>query len=155
MPLYKIVLWFHLYEGVASETDPAMEYFYGYDLTGGRSGHIGIKSFFASQIQSIKDTGEKFEPRYPVELSKAGEAADNAYFSASFKGRCNPFGRAMRSTSRRIRTSGSTLVYIFQCPACNKKFRRKSMSDSKLNEHKNSYGSRCYGRTGYFVETKY
>lgn len=45
-------------------------------------------------------------------------------------------------------------VYIYQCPLCQKKFRRDKM-DGRLNAHKNDWGGQCSGRTGYLVDTKY
>lgn len=59
------------------------EYFYAYDTTGGRSRTISIKSFLSDKIESIENTYEKFEPRYPIELSKAGEFGDRTYFGAT------------------------------------------------------------------------
>ena len=59
------------------------EYFYAYDTTGGSSGTISIKSFLSDKIESIENTSEEFEPRYPIELSKAGEFGDRTYFGAT------------------------------------------------------------------------
>ena len=56
------------------------EYFYAYDTTGGRSGTKSIKSFVNEDIESIENTSETFEPRYLIELSKAGEYGDKTYF---------------------------------------------------------------------------
>ena len=59
------------------------EYFYAYDTTGGRSGTTSIKSFLSDRIESIEKTSEKFEPKFLIELSKAGEYGDRAYFGAT------------------------------------------------------------------------
>ena len=59
------------------------EYFYAYDTTGGRSGTISIKSFLSERIESIENTSEEFEPRYLIELSKAGEFGDRTHFGAT------------------------------------------------------------------------
>ena len=59
------------------------EYFYAYDTTGGSSGNISIKSFLSDKIESIENTSEEFEPRYLIELSKAGEFGDRTYFGAT------------------------------------------------------------------------
>jgi hypothetical protein len=40
--------------------------------------------------------------------------------------------------------------YTVSCPICNKKFKRDRY-DTKLNEHKDKYGNRCFGRIGYIV----
>lgn len=50
----------------------AREYFYAFDRTGGRTSGPSIKSFVATDIQSLEVTSESFTPRFPVELSKAG-----------------------------------------------------------------------------------
>ena len=42
---------------------PAREYFYAYDRTGGRSSASGIRSFL-NKVQRFELTEEKFEPRY-------------------------------------------------------------------------------------------
>jgi len=44
------------------------EYFWGFDHTGGKSGHIGMKQFFCSKIQLARATDVSFVPRYPIEL---------------------------------------------------------------------------------------
>ena len=56
------------------------EYFYAYDTTGGRSGTKSIKSFVNEDIELIENTSETFEPKYLIELSKAGEYGDKTYF---------------------------------------------------------------------------
>lgn len=55
------------------------EYLYVFDRNGGRSGP-GPKSLVAEKLTSIQITGETFVPRWPVELSKSGEAPDRHYF---------------------------------------------------------------------------
>jgi predicted nucleotidyltransferase component of viral defense system len=55
------------------------EYFYGYDLTGGKS-PPGMKSMVAQKLTSIENTDQKFEPRWPVELVKAGEIPEQHLF---------------------------------------------------------------------------
>ena len=56
------------------------EYFYAYDTTGGRSRTQSIKSFISDKIESLEITSEEFEPRFLIELSKAGEFQDKTYF---------------------------------------------------------------------------
>lgn len=60
------------------------EYFYAYDLTGGRRHGPGIKSFLADKVTKIINTDIKFEPRYEVELKKAGELPKRRDFGRSF-----------------------------------------------------------------------
>jgi hypothetical protein len=128
----------------------AREYLYVYDRTGGgRSSTVGIKSFVREKISSIKMTGESFEPRYAVELSKAGEHADKSYFG-------RPFSERLREarTLRRRSSYGSTIKYVFQCNYCSRRFTKTKMS-GKLGKHKDKYGNQCFGRVGYYVSTNY
>lgn len=123
----------------------AREYFYCYDRTGGRSAP-GIKVFVQEKIQSIRNTAEKFEPRFAVELSKAGEHPSKGYFGS-------PFGRARasRSATPRPRTRFNFgLTYTIECPYCGKRFKRTEF-DTRLNKHKDRYGNDCYGRVGFSV----
>jgi predicted nucleotidyltransferase component of viral defense system len=55
------------------------EYLYGWDLRGGRSGEIGIKSYIADKIHSVAMLSEIFEPRFPIELTKS-----TGYFAKPF-----------------------------------------------------------------------
>src|SRR6202158_3259405 len=141
-----------VYEGLERKVEPyslvykrrrdgvAREYFYAWDLMGGRSRQIGIKSYTADKVRSVTITDETFEPRFPIELTKSG-----GYFS-------KPFGAGVSSfESRRVsRSSGLSMAYTVECPYCNKRFPRTKY-DTKLNEHKDQYGNRCYGRVGYMV----
>jgi predicted nucleotidyltransferase component of viral defense system len=120
------------------------EYFYGYDTTGGRTHGPGLKLFLNSKIQDLKTTSEKFEPRYPVELSKAGEMASKSYFGSPFSSADS--GRA-RSLRRAIRVGP---IYIVQCFYCHKEFKRKKR-DTKLRQHKDRFGNRCYGLRGHII----
>lgn len=128
----------------------AQEYFYAYDQTGGQNSGPDIKTFLASGIQGIELTDEKFEPRYVIELSKAGEPGNKSHFGQGFS---RP--RASRpAPTRSSRRSGSGTVFILQCPYCMKTFRRTSRS-STLNAHKDSYGNRCYGRVGSIIDQRW
>jgi hypothetical protein len=90
----------------------AQEYFYAYDRTGGRDSGPDIKTFVASGVQAVAPTEEKFEPRYPVELSKAGEPAGKGYFGGSFSGGGpRRVGGLIRRARARI-----GMVYVLQCP---------------------------------------
>jgi len=148
------------YDGIQRDVEPyslvykrrkdgyGQEYFYGYDRTGGRTSGPGIKCFVHTKIQGLELADQKFEPRFPVELSKAGEYGAKTYFGS-------PFSRQRpRSTTRRVTHFRSTVTYIIECSYCGKKFRR-SRYDTSLNEHNDRYGNRCYGRIGHLVETVY
>jgi hypothetical protein len=54
-----------------------------------------------------------------------------------------------RSTRRQPKTSFGP-VYTIECPYCTKQFKRRT-SDTHLNEHKDRFGNRCYGRTGFIA----
>jgi predicted nucleotidyltransferase component of viral defense system len=45
-----------------------LEYFWGWDTTGGKSGKIGIKQFICDKIQSVRATVRTFQPRFAIEL---------------------------------------------------------------------------------------
>lgn len=118
----------------------AREYLYGWDLRGGRSGEVGIKSYIADKVHSVSILDQTFEPRFPIELTKS-----TGYFAKPFDSPAGTF-RSHRTPSKR----SFGVEYTVECPYCNKRFRRSSY-DTKLNDHKDRYGNRCYGRVGYIV----
>jgi hypothetical protein len=124
---------------------PAREYFYGYDLTGGRSSPPGIKSFLNTGMQRIEPTEEVFEPRYEVELAKAGEEARRGYFGRQFPAECRP-----SRSSRTARRNTFQQSHKVQCPYCEKVFKRTTTS-LELREHKSLDGYPCRARRGYRV----
>ncbi|MGO6679719.1 nucleotidyl transferase AbiEii/AbiGii toxin family protein [Rhizobium leguminosarum] len=124
----------------------AREYFYAYDQTGGQTSPPGIRSFVAENVERLEITEEGFEPRYEIELSKAGEEATKGYFGKGFSNTPRP---------SRVRTRPSAFgraqhMFKVQCPYCQKIFTRKSQSLA-LNDHKAPNGYRCGGRSGYRV----
>lgn len=123
------------------------EYFYAWDRSGGSSGQVGIKSFLAEKVQSVSLTEEPFEPRYPIELSKN----DGGYFGKPYFG-SQPKPPLLRPTlaPRRHKSANYGMEYTVECPYCGKRFKRTSY-DTKLNEHKDKYGNRCFGRIGHVV----
>jgi predicted nucleotidyltransferase component of viral defense system len=125
----------------------AREYFYAWDRTGGSSGQIGIKSFLPDKVQSVELTEESFVPRYPIELTKG----DLGYFGKPFSsGLPATFSRTLQRPTRRQITTGYSTTYTVECSYCGKRFKRNSY-DTKLNEHKDKYGNRCFGRVGHIV----
>jgi predicted nucleotidyltransferase component of viral defense system len=122
----------------------AQEYFYAWDRTGGRSGGPGVRSFLQAGVQAIENTDEVFEPRFEVELRKAGEPRSADFFSGGW-GHIRQF-----SSSTRQRTRATTRRYVIQCSYCGKRFYR-SQPTTRLNPHKDGYGNRCYGRVGVRV----
>jgi predicted nucleotidyltransferase component of viral defense system len=121
----------------------AREYFYAWDLTGGRSGEVGMKSYTADKVQSVEIAEQTFEPRFPIELAKSGGYFGKQYFSGPGVGTF-----ASRRAPRR--STGFSMEYTVECPYCNKRFKRAKY-DTRLNEHKDRYGNSCYGRVGYMV----
>lgn len=142
-----------VYEGLERRVEPyslaykrrrdgvAREYFYAWDLTGGRSRQVGIKSYTADKVQGVAITDETFEPRFPIELTKSGGYFGKPYFGGAGVG---------TFASRVSRSSRPSMQYTVVCPYCDKRFPR-SKYDTRLNEHKDRYGNRCYGRVGYMV----
>lgn len=126
------------------------EYFYCWDRTGGRSSGPGIKTFVSSRVQALEPTGEKFEPRFVVELSKAGEYGDKTYFGKPFS------VRRASARPRRTRTQSwpSGITYVIECGYCGKRFKR-SRYDTALNPHKDQYGNPCFGRVGHLIDQTY
>jgi predicted nucleotidyltransferase component of viral defense system len=130
----------------------AREYFYAFDTTGGRSSDAGLKTFVSDKVELIQNTDIKFEPRYPVEISKAG----GAEIISRFEGK-NKTSSLLTRPKRKKRSINSTWNrnyiskdYNVECPYCGKRFKRKTIN-TKLNPHKDKYGNRCYGRFGYLV----
>ena len=130
------------------------EYFYAYDQTGGRSSGPGIKAFVSDKVESIENISEKFEPRFLVELSKAGEFADKTYFGTTPPEQ-RPVRQQTRMQTKRPSAGYKTeSVYIIKCPYCNKQFRRKNYKRT-LNPHKDKFGNRCFGKIGLFVGRRF
>ena len=149
------------YDGYQREVEPysiiykrrsdgvAREYFYAYDRTGGRSGVKSIKSFLHHKIESLKNTDQKFEPQLPMELCKMGEHGEKTYFGSPFSKRRENRNISVNRSTRRPRMFHG-ITYVIQCSYCMKKFRRSSYN-TRLNEHKDKYGNRCFGRIGHIV----
>ncbi|MCW0197143.1 hypothetical protein [Sphingopyxis sp.] len=127
----------------------ASEYFYAYDLTGGTRSGPGIKSFLHPKVEALAATEDSFEPRFEIELSKAGESPHNQYFGGSFKGNPRGGGGGLSIVSRRgLRTRPAS--YTVECPYCQKRFKRTKAS-TVLNAHNDSNGYRCSARRGSLV----
>ncbi len=117
------------------------EYLYVYDRSDGPERNP--KSFVNTNFSHIENTQEKFDPRWEVELSKAGEQGKRSYFSSPLSSRT-----FTRSTFRSRPSSMN--VYTIKCNYCGKNFRRTT-PNTRLNPHKDGYGNPCYGRVGYLV----
>ena len=128
------------------------EYFYGVDVRGGRSGKVGIKMYTEDKVQSIEMAEEIFEPRYTIELSRAGESVEQSYFGKPFTSTPRiTVPRTRKSTTRTSRVRASFgLTYTIECGICNKRFKRSSYN-TKLNKHKDRFGNQCYGTFGFMI----
>lgn len=158
-----------VYDGIRRTVEPyslvyktrkdgvSSEYFYVYDRTGGRTSNVGIKAFLNNKLQSVRLIEEQFQPRYEIELSKAGEPPAKSYFGNPFSGRTRSTGSSFpsrkRKPTRQVFKGTLGPVYIIECPYCGKTFRRKKQG-SKLNKHKDKYGNQCFGKTGYLKEIR-
>lgn len=112
------------------------------------------RTYRVDRIESVKVTTRTFRPRYQIEISSAG-TIQTPPTSRKVTFDTPGFTRTPRTHSRRTRIAGSYgIKYIFQCPSCMKKF-TKSTSDSTLRKHKDSYGSPCNSRHGYFIDYKH
>jgi len=116
------------------------EYLYVWDQTGGRSSGPGIKSLFNWKITSLENTDITFEPRFEIELAKAGEYGERTTFSSSRSG-------VPRLTRARPRSQARCRV---RCAYCQREFDRTSPS-TVMRPHQDSYGNPCAGRRGYRI----
>lgn len=157
----RVLLWIR-YDGVERLVEPyalaykrrrtdgmASEYFYVWDQTGGRSSGPGLKSLFHHKIAQMDLTETTFEPRYPMELAKAGERASKEYFGREFVG-ARREGLVSRPRTRAAARSAYGMVYRVECPYCQKQFSRSTTSTA-LKPHKDANGYPCAGRNGYRV----
>lgn len=136
----------------------AREYFYAWDRVGGRSKKPGIRTFLNPDIENLDVLEETFEPRFEIELAKAGEAPKKGYFQKSFGDtrpkRVSPRRRTGRSRRTAFASGGGYITYVIQCPFCGKRFNHKTNS-TKLNKHKTPDGWDCAARTGYLVDQRF
>jgi hypothetical protein len=145
------------YDGVEREIEPyslvykrrrdgrAAEYFYAYDRTGGQSSGPGLKSFVHPRIQNLVLSDIIYEPRYAIELSKAGEVPTKGYFSRPTFGTKSKFSRGPTRVGHRAKQT-----FTVECPYCQKHLTRTSRSTA-LKPHKDPNGYPCAGRRGYHV----
>jgi predicted nucleotidyltransferase component of viral defense system len=100
------------------------------------AGHV--KAFKVAEISGFAVTERTFVPRYSIELSAIASAP----------------ARAPRRSSSTTGRTAFGLTYVFECPLCQKTFRR-THNDPTLRAHKrpDGYGD-CSGRRGYLVGTE-
>lgn len=137
------------YQGSTRHIEP-------YSLRQTQDGHILLhawntdknehRSYRVDRMQGAQITNRTFAPRYAVELSPQGPVLVSQAVARSSR------SPTFHTASRRASGFGKP-IHIFQCPVCNKKFRREK-HNAHLNPHKNEWGGQCPGRTGYLVERK-
>jgi hypothetical protein len=103
------------------------------------------RSYRVDRMQGATVTSQVFAPRYAVELTSTGPLTVPP--SAAM-----PHLPRIRRIAKRTRHHGPT--YVYRCTVCGRTFNKRRM-DGALNPHKNPRGSRCYGRYGAYVRTKY
>ncbi len=131
-----------------SKGGEAREYFYVYNLSGGKS-EPNIRSFLPEPLESIENTEEKFTPRFNIEVSKAGETPENPYLFDP-----NRPAKARPPKAIRRKKFSSTLKYKFKCSVCGKKFTRNAHNSSLL-PHKSKNGYQCHGSYGVYLGANY
>jgi predicted nucleotidyltransferase component of viral defense system len=121
------------------------EYFYAYDRTGGRGSGPGIKTFVAKDVVDLAVTDQEFDPRFLVEVSKAGEPGERTHFAGR---------RGLRIAGARLRSRYHGIVYLVECSSCGREFSRFQNS-SAIRPHRGRDGSPCFGRSGWLQRTEY
>jgi predicted nucleotidyltransferase component of viral defense system len=142
MEPYSLVFKRRISDGVAQE------YLYAWDRTGGRQSGPGIKTLLHHDVQALDVLDETFKPRYEVTLSKAGDSSQSGYFIGTRRPRAS---LTSASTRRPQLRTGPT--YVVQCGLCGKRFTRTTNS-TRMNQHKNPWGSPCPGRAGFLVSVR-
>jgi len=113
------------------------------------------RSYRTDRIISVSVTSESYAPRYEIELSpQSVTKAPPLSNSDGVRPRQPRASRAQAPRARRKSVASSGPTYVYQCPLCQKTFRRKKQ-DSRLNPHKAPGGYPCSGRTGYLKKVDY
>lgn len=120
-----------------------------------------IRAYKITQINDVSITNKVFVPRYQVELSPSGILMPITQTASSMRlglpTRRKGVSPAIRQSSSRRRISkypSNGPTYVYRCPVCDKKFRRKKQN-AKLNSHKSKDGWPCSGRSGIYEDTIY
>ncbi|WP_088347290.1 MULTISPECIES: nucleotidyl transferase AbiEii/AbiGii toxin family protein [Rhodomicrobium] len=111
------------------------------------------RNYRVDRIEGARTTNQTFVPRHAVELTPTGPVHVAPSQAGLGGGRQpTPFARLARPRRSPIASTGPT--YVYQCPLCQKKFRRKT-HNGKLNPHNAPNGWACSGRTGFLIDTQY
>ena len=128
-------------------------------LYAARSDSGDPRAYRVDHIHGATVTDQTFVPRYTIELTMNGPQAASSLsqgggaISRTRKiSRSRPIMRSSISRKRSRSTMHTGPTYVYECPVCHKKFRRKKQN-SKLNKHKDKSGWDCPGRTGWLVDT--
>ncbi len=120
-----------------------------------------IRAYKITQINDASITNKVFVPRYQVELSPTGISVPLIQTASSMRLglpiRRKGVNSAIRQSPSRRRIStypSNGPTYVYRCPVCHKKFRRKKQN-AKLNSHKSKDGWPCSGRSGIYEDTIY
>ncbi len=107
------------------------------------------RAYRVDRIQSAEITDISFTPKYEIELTTSGPLQ-------VLPAKKTPVRLSRRSpkSKRFSYQSRSIPKYIYECPICTKKFKRKKY-DSKLRAHKDKNGIPCPGRTAIFLGREY
>jgi predicted nucleotidyltransferase component of viral defense system len=148
------------YDGGTSRIEP-------YSLRQTRDGNIILhahnadknehRSYRVDRMRAARVTSQVFVPRFEIELTPQGPVRVGASTAritpSSGQISLSLRGVKVRSTARATPSRVFGVTYVYQCPLCQKTFRRDRM-DGHLNAHKNEWGGQCSGRTGYLVDTR-
>lgn len=117
------------------------------------------RSYRIDRIEGARTTSQSFTPRYAVELTPAGpvvvpQAAAPVRTPSAIAKPFRPARVPAPRAAKRAVSNSFQPTYVYQCPYCQKKFRRKS-NTSALNPHKQQNGYPCPGRSGIYITTEY
>lgn len=107
-----------------------------------RSDNGETRSYRWDRIESVTVTETSFTPKYEVEITSAGYLPIHQLERKPSTSRSG-YGRPNKGPT-----------YVYSCGSCGKKFRRKNRS-SKLNDHKDKNGNKCYGRYATYEGVEY
>ncbi|KAB1082569.1 WYL domain-containing protein [Neorhizobium galegae] len=113
------------------------------------------RSYRVDRIEGARSTNQTFTPRYAVELTPSGPVfIPPTAHTAAPPIAAPSFRPARPAAPGRVAQPSFGPTYVYQCPYCQKKFKRKSMT-ATLNAHKGTNGYACPGRSGMYVGTEY
>ena len=124
------------------------EYLYTYDTT-----RNDIRQFVQEKIEDLEISETKFEPRFEVELLKAGNHPENKYFADPIR-KPSTKGKKKRPSLKFLPSKQSNQIFTFQCQSCGRKFKKKN-HDSRMNPHMDKNKNSCRGLFGSFVKSEF